>query len=72
VLVEGSQRVFERSTTSSTVKSVRPVSPRIASADFMKRRSRGSVPAASGDRPLGFAMVETFRVVVAVMTLPVF
>jgi hypothetical protein len=51
----------------------------------MKRRSRGSVStptetvldvagrAAAEDRPLGFAMVDTFRVVVVlpVMTLPV-
>jgi len=55
---------------------VRPVSPRIASADFMKRRSRGSVStppvsvldvtgrAAPADRPLGFAIVDTFRLVV--------
>jgi hypothetical protein len=39
----------------------------------MKRRSRGSVSTESGDRPLGFAMVDTFRLVVVlpVMTLPV-
>src|SRR6476660_9406983 len=49
--------VLDRSTTSSTVKSVRPVSPRIASADFMKRLSRGSASTSVGDRPLGFAIV---------------
>jgi hypothetical protein len=40
----------------------------------MKRFSRGSLstPTVSGDRPLGFAMVDTFRLVVVllVMTLP--
>jgi hypothetical protein len=41
----------------------------------MKRFSRGSMstPTVSGDRPLGFAMVDTFRLVVVVllvMTLP--
>jgi hypothetical protein len=41
----------------------------------MKRLSRGSVPTptVSGDRPLGLAMVDTFRLVIVllVMTLPV-
>ncbi|BBY84110.1 hypothetical protein MPUL_52680 [Mycolicibacterium pulveris] len=59
---------MERSTTSSTVKSVRPVSPRIASADFMKRleRDSGSTAASAVDagraapaeRPVLFAMVD--------------
>jgi hypothetical protein len=39
----------------------------------MNRLSRGSVSTVSGDRPLGFAMADTFRLVVVallVMTLP--